>query len=66
MYSSAIVLGCFILAIGVLLMYVGLKTSKGKLVSWGAGMWLDRTGICMRAGLVLFIGALALAAGFLI
>jgi hypothetical protein len=54
------------LFIGALVMYFGIKTPEGEKVDWGFGTYYDRTGICFRAILVLFIGAMAFTVGLLI
>jgi len=43
-----------------------MKTPEGEKVSWGFGTYYDRTGICFRAIMALFIGALALTVDLLI
>jgi hypothetical protein len=65
-YAAALAMGSFILAVGALLLYIGIKTPEGQKVSWGLGTYYDRTGICIRAVLVLFLGSLVLTAGFLV
>jgi hypothetical protein len=64
-YLPAIGVGGFLSFIGGMLLYVGMKTPEGEKVNWGFGTYYDRTGICFRAIVVLFIGAMCLTVGFL-
>jgi hypothetical protein len=62
-YPAIIAVGGFILLIGGVLLYVGIKTPEGEKVPWGLGTYYDRTGICLGAIMVLFVGALAFTYG---
>jgi hypothetical protein len=64
-YFPAIGVGGIVFFIGAVLLYVGIKTPEGEKVDWGLGTYYDRTGICFRATIVLFIGVMALTVGFL-
>lgn len=65
-FPFALVVGSFILCIVVFLLYLGIKTPDGKLVSWGLGTYYDRTGIIARAIIILFIGVMAFTIGLLV
>jgi hypothetical protein len=64
LYPPAIGVGLVALLLGAGLLYLGMKTPEDKKVYWGFGTYYDRFGICFRAIIILFIGAITFAVGF--
>jgi len=67
LYLPAIGFGALILFVGAAMLYYGVyRMSPDDHIDMGLGSTMGRLDLCLRGGVIIFIGFLALAVGLLI